>query len=385
MRTGLLLLIILLLAGYACNRSDVEVEGVVKGGEGSYLTLERLDVNRTTVIDSVKIGKGGFFSFKTRPEEPELYLLRYNRGEIINLLLHPGDRVSVSTVAESFGTGYKVDGSEESENIRNLVEHLARTRYEIDSLSIIAEKIEDAANPQMDIIRNAYVQTIVRQKRYSIRYLIEHLTSLSTVYALYQKYDAGSPVFGDETDLQYFIILADSLESVYPNSSLTKSLRADIERRQASFEEAAQMNTLLEMAGEASGLLDLSIPDRDGNEISLSSLKGKVVLVVFWASADEESIRTLLQLKSTYKRYSNRGFEVYAISLDNKKIPWMNAIDFNEFKWYNVSELSFPESRAAILYNVSAIPTTFLIDRDGNIVAKNLYGRTLETWLDNLL
>jgi hypothetical protein len=63
----------------------------------------------------------------------------------------------------------------------------------------------------------------------------------------------------------------------------------------------------------------------------------------------------------------------------------MNAIDFNEFKWYNVSELSFPESRAVLLYNVSSIPTNFLIDRDGNIVAKNLYGRTLETWLDNLL
>ena len=63
----------------------------------------------------------------------------------------------------------------------------------------------------------------------------------------------------------------------------------------------------------------------------------------------------------------------------------MNAIDFNEFNWINVSELSFPESKANLLYNVTTLPTTFLINREGDIVAKNLYGRTLETWLDNLI
>jgi len=63
----------------------------------------------------------------------------------------------------------------------------------------------------------------------------------------------------------------------------------------------------------------------------------------------------------------------------------MNAMDFNEFNWINVSELSFPESKAALLYNITELPTTYLINKDGEIVAKNLYGRNLETWLDNLI
>ena len=63
----------------------------------------------------------------------------------------------------------------------------------------------------------------------------------------------------------------------------------------------------------------------------------------------------------------------------------MNAIDFNEFSWINVSELSYPDSRATVLYNVTGLPSTFLINREGDIVAKNLYGKTLETWLDKLL
>ena len=93
----------------------------------------------------------------------------------------------------------------------------------------------------------------------------------------------------------------------------------------------------------------------------------------------------MLQLKSTYNTYHPRGFEVYAISLDNNKVEWMNAMDFNEFDWINVSELSFPNSTAALLYNVTSLPATFLINREGDIVAKNLLGRQLNTWLDNLL
>ena len=63
----------------------------------------------------------------------------------------------------------------------------------------------------------------------------------------------------------------------------------------------------------------------------------------------------------------------------------MNSVDFNEFEWVNVSELNYPNSRANQLYNVTALPTGFLINREGDVVAKNLYGRALETWLDNLI
>lgn len=385
MRFQYIFISVLLVAGVACSRNNVKINGIVEGGEGSHITFERLDVNRTTVIDSVKIKQGGGFSFVTKQEEPELYILKNEQGGILNLLLSPGDQVFVKTTSESFGINYTVDGSAESENIRLLVEHLDKTRSELDSLLNLAESIENPENPEMDIIRNAYAQSIIRQKRYTISYLVQNMTSLSSVYALYQKFDDENPVLGNETDLQYFIVLADSLETVYPNSSLTKSLRADIERKQAMYRQSIHLDSLLSMAGDELGLLDLTIPDRDGNEIILSSLKEKVILVVFWASGNEASIQSLLQLQSTYDRYGDDGFEIYAISLDNNKIRWMNAIDFNEFSWINVSELSYPDSRATVLYNVTGLPSTFLINREGDIVAKNLYGKTLETWLDNLL
>jgi peroxiredoxin len=379
------IVMIMMLTGFACSSNKTEIKGIVSGGADKTLTLERLDVNRTTLIDSVLIRKDDSFSIKTQQDEAELFVIKNQEGEIINLLLSPGEDIRLSTDYDSFGTDYQVNGSDESEGIRLLVDHLNQTRHELDSLLLLVDSIEDPENPQMGLIQSAYAQTIIKQKRFTIKYLIEHMTSLSSVYALYQKYDEQSMILGSESDLQYFKTVADSLEQVYPNSSLTKSLRADIEQKEREYLAEIKLNQLLEMVDEESGFLKLSIPDREGVEISLSSLKGKVILVTFWASRSEESINALLQLQSTYKKYHSLGFEIYAISLDNNKINWMNAIDFNEFEWINVSELSFPESRASLLYNVSAVPTTFLVNREGDIVAKNLFGRNLETWLDNII
>ncbi len=377
--------LLLLLAGSACKRNNVNIQGSVLEGEGQTITLERLDVNRTFLLDSARIGKGDRFTLSTNIEEPELFVLRYSNGEIVNLLISPGESIKLTTDASSYGKAYSLEGSEESENIRILVEQLDITRSKLDSLESVAASVDDPDSPHMQVIRNAYAQTMVNQKRFTIRYLVGHMTSLSSVYALYQKYDEGIMVMGLPSDLQYFKVIADSLELYYPNSSLTLSLRADISRREAEFARANQMNTLMEMAGEPSGLLDLSIPDREGKNISLSDFKGKAILVVFWASGNQASVNQLLQLKSTYKLYHQKGFEVYAISLDNNKIQWMNAIDFNEFSWTNVSELSYPESMSDKIYNVSSLPAGFLINREGDIVAKDLFGRNLETWLDNLL
>jgi hypothetical protein len=379
------IVISMLLTGFACSSNRAEISGIVSGGADKTLTLERLDVNRTTVTDSTLIKKDDSFFFKSQLEETELFVVKNQEGEIINLLLSPGEKIQLNASYDHFGTTYQLDGSVESEGIRMLVDHLSQTRHDLDSLLLLVDSIEDPQNPQMDLIRSAYAQTIIKQKRFTIKYLVEHMTSLSSVYALYQKYDEQTLILGSESDLQYFKTVADSLETVYPNSSLTISLQADIQQREANFQEAMHLNQLLDMAEEESGLLELSIPDREGVEQSLTALKGKVILLTFWASQSEESINALLQLKSTYKKYHPSGFEVYAISLDNNKVNWMNAIDFNEFNWINVSELSFPESRASLLYNVSAVPTTFLINRESDIVAKNLFGRNLETWLDNLI
>jgi len=377
---------LILLAGTSCNRNRTEIEGQITGGSGQTLTLERLDVNRTIIIDSTAADKAGSFRFKIKQEEPGLFILKNKKGDLINLLLFPGEMATVRTTSEDFGRGYEVEGSEESSKIKKLVEHLTNTRSDLDSLLSLVDSLENPDDPQMDLIEHAYAQTIIKQKRYTIRFIVENMSSLSSIYALYQKYDNQTPILGTSSDLQYFKSVADSLKVNYPEISLTRSLEADIRLREQEIENAFQVEQLIGMADEEiAGLLDLAIPDRNGEDVILSSLKGKVILVFFWASGNQASVEALLQLRSTYNRYHNQGFEVYAISLDNDKVQWMQSVDYNEFDWINVSELSYPDSRAQVFYNVTALPTTFLINREGDIVARNLYGRTLETWLDNLI
>ena len=378
------LIIIVLVALISCSRNNVKIKGSVDGGTDSWISVEHLDVNRTSVVDSVKVEKDGSFSLSLKIYEPGIYILRNDQGNIINLLPSPGEDINILTSNNSFGKNYEIEGSDESEKIRSLVLHLQETRFKLDSLELVAASIQDENNPRFALIQNSYIQTVIKQKRYTIRFLVENMKSLSSVYALYQKYDEENYILNEEADLQYFIAVADSLEVSHPNTSLITSLRADITSQQARFQERQQLNSLLNSAIEAD-LMGLSIADRNGNEIRLSSLKGNVVMVFFWASGNQKSVNALIDLQSIYNRYHSQGFEVYAISLDNDKLAWMSSMDFNEFDWFNVSELSYPDSKAGQLYNVTELPANYLINREGEVVEKNLYGRTLAIWLDNLL
>ena len=103
---------IMMLTGFACSNNKAEIKGIVSGGADKTLTLERLDVNRTTLIDSALIKKDDSFSFKTQQEEAELFVIKNQEGAIINLLLSPGEDVSLITHYDSFGTSYQVNGSD---------------------------------------------------------------------------------------------------------------------------------------------------------------------------------------------------------------------------------------------------------------------------------
>ncbi|MEQ8359059.1 MAG: TlpA disulfide reductase family protein [Cytophagales bacterium] len=131
---------------------------------------------------------------------------------------------------------------------------------------------------------------------------------------------------------------------------------------------------------------DILLENPQGEQVALSSLRGQVVLLDFWASWCGPCRRENPNVVRTYEEYKDKGFTVYSVSLDNSKDKWVNAIQKDNLSWEShVSDLKGWRSQAAALYGVRGIPATFLLDQNGVIIAKNLRGSSLENKIKEIL
>jgi peroxiredoxin len=200
--------------------------------------------------------------------------------------------------------------------------------------------------------------------------------------ALYQKYTNNSYVFDNSSDINLFKTVATSLRAFYPESEYTKGMLTDIKRME-SIVTSYNLNSLLKQA--QTSLPEIALPNTKGDTVKLSSLKGKVVLLDFWASFDQTSIMDNRELLEIYRQNKGKGFEIYQVSLDANRDDWVNAIESSSLPWISVSELNPKGSYYARIYNVTQIPSNYLIDRNHTIIGKNLYGEDLKKKLREVL
>lgn len=169
------------------------------------------------------------------------------------------------------------------------------------------------------------------------------------------------------------------------HTEIIEALRAKYPENQAVQERYKILTSAAFSTSVGSMAPELAFPNPEGDILKLSDLRGKYVLIDFWASWCGPCRRENPHVVSLYNKYKDKGFDIYSVSLDRDKNGWLKAIEADKLTWPNhVSDLKYWSSEAAKIYGVNSIPATFLLDQEGRIIGKNLRGNELTNTLRNI-
>ncbi len=349
----------------------VTITGKVKtigAGERIYLETNGQPGRR---LDSADVKKDNTFTLKTQvPEGGGVFLLNIANAQRMALLLEGGETLNV--VADGFATDMKtgkkgtavVTGSKNMDDYQRLM----TLKNDMDARVADWNKQYTEATQKKDQKKMEAVQRDYEAAEKSMVGKVKTMlpamgTSLAALFA--------TNFLNVENDFPTLDSLARRFEKENPNSLQAKSFIGNIARIRGV------------MVGSSAP--EIALSDTTGKPIALSSLRGKYVLIDFWASWCGPCRNENPNVVRMYNKFKDKGFAIYSVSLDQSKANWVKAINNDHLAWTHVSDLKYWQSAAAQQYGVQAIPQTFLIDREGKIIAKNLRGDALEQKLEEVL
>ena len=291
------------------------------------------------------------------------------------MLLSAGENVTINA-AGNILRNYTIEGSLESELIhtfnKNHIEGVIKLN---DILSKYTS--QDLSKEQQTELAKQYTQLRNEIKRAQLRFIIENKENIAAVYALYQRLPNDQHLFNGDSDVIYYRTVADGIEQKYPNSPYLTLLRSQIARMDAQLNLLTQMKTV--------NFPEIAMQDMYGDVQRLSSLEGKVILLHFWSVTVGNANAMNADLKEIYAKYKEQGFEIFQVAVDTSKALWINAVQEQKLPWISVSDLLGEASPTLGAYNISKLPANFLIDREGNIIGKDLIGDKLEAEIKKII
>ncbi len=375
--------IVILLAAAAlcaCQGKKATIQGEVAAYANKMVVLESVYSTGGMVADTVTTNDAGRFTLKVEIPGDEATFYNLHCGErTIPLILAPGDKVAVNSLPGLID-GYSVSGSEESTLVKEIKNIMAFGVAKLDSLATLYNKT--TAKALRESISKDYTATYLDIKRKQIEFIVTNSGSLAAIYALNQRLPGDEVLFNGETDIVYFRLVADAVEKNYPKSTYLASLKEAIQYYDNQRELADKIN---EAMATPAGFPELELPDMTGKKQSLTQIQqGKVVLVDFWSILEEGAQFRQAELKKIYEKYHDKGFEIYQVAVDTAQPEWIQTLQMQKLPWISVCDFKGSASPAVMLYGVTTIPTNYLLNKEGDIVAIGAYGDNLEKELKNL-
>lgn len=360
----------------ACT-PKAEIDALVEDGAEKDVIVKLLDVNQLTVLDTVRTDAEGKFVYKRKIEkgQPEFIYLYYGEKKIASLLLEEGDKVEV--VTDTAGI-WSVSGSENCDKLYQVESDFADVA---NKFIVISDMMEGASEARTMELGKQLRQIYVDYYRHCVKYVLENSHSLTAIPVCTQVIADGLPVFGQVTDAITFSRVADSLETVYPDSKYVKAFRKEANSRM----DYLSLTTRLSSA-EPVSYFDIELPDINAQKRKLSDVDAKVVMIHFWtASQPEQSRMNVDALAQIYNDYHSRGFEIYQVALDIDKAGWAAVVKEQNLPWINVCDSKGSASEYVGKYNINVLPVSFFLAKGELVDAKVSDEKSLRQLLDKLL
>ena len=351
MKKTLLLLLGAMVVLAGC-KDRAKIEGKIGCAKNKMVYLEYSGLTKTEIIDSTEADGDGEFTFRVeKPHFPDLYRVRLGEQTVVLVIDSATEEIEFEVPDSSFHKT-KIEGSEASADIQRL----RASHYELQQLAYK----KNVAGVDSALKRHTELAQEI---------ILKDTKSMAAYYAINQTFN-GIYYFSpyDKKGLQFWSAVATAFDLYYPDYERSKELKAvtlDAIKRVRDYR--LDVDAIM-ASGEQTAMIDIELPNRRDDKVKLSSLKGKMVVIDFSAYSMEQASAHMLFLRELYDVYHEEGLEIYQVSVDPSKLQWLEQS--RSIPWICVHDERSTESPILMSYNVTEIPTFFLMDYDGTILGR---------------
>ena len=349
------IVLLMLLSFFSCeekptNDGKVLISGTIENAPVGVVILSQFTESRPKVLDTLQ----GKFSYEVAVDAPTFYDLNlYGQKSVRLALLNEDVKVDYNFANPE---SLVIQGSKDTQEMIKIEKLMETYQSKVNALNEAYYKAMGENNTEE--IKQIQTDAMALESNQSTE-VKNVINSMGDSFASL----AAIGLLNPKNEFQFMDSLVAKLDETYPETKAIIQIKQQLDEMRA-----------LSMGQIAP---EIELPTPEGETVKLSDLRGKYVMIDFWAAWCKPCREENPNVVKLYSEYKDKGFEIYGVSLDRTKEAWVDAIAEDGLTWTQVSDLQYFNSAAAELYQIAAIPATYLIDPDGKIIGKDLRGPSL--------